>query len=124
MPELTFRHGGYEISWDASKVLGSREVWIIARHEEKNLAAAIRPETERENITLLPAVTATGRITDADGKPIQNATVFFGFDAADGYRTSFADRKRFAANSQGVYKVPFLPPENLYSISFHGEGYG
>jgi len=121
------QQGGYEISWDPSKMPGSyRDIYIIARHEEKNLASATKvgPETQTQNITLLPAVTATGTITDADGKAIENGTVYFGFAAAKGYITSFADRDRFAADSRGVYKVPFIPPENLYSVSFGAEGYG
>jgi len=118
------RQGEYEISLDPSKIPGSPEIWIIARHEEKNLAAAIKAEPEPQNITLLPGVTATGTITGTDGKAIGNGTVYFGFTAAKGYITSFADRERFAANSRGIYKVPFIPPENLYSVSFHAEGYG
>ena len=121
------QQGGYEISWDPSKMPGSyRDIYIIARHEEKNLASATRvgPETQTQNITLLPAVTATGTITDADGKAIHNATVSFEFTAAKGYIASFADRERFAADSRGVYKVPFIPPQNQYSVSFHAEGYG
>jgi protocatechuate 3,4-dioxygenase beta subunit len=120
------RQGGYEMSWDASKVPESHDIYIIARHEKKNLAAATKvgPETQTQNITLLPAVTATGTITDPDGDPIENATVYFGFTAAKGYITSFADRSRFAADSRGIYKVPFIPPKNRYSVSFHAEGYG
>lgn len=121
------QEGGYEMSLDISKVYEShRDIWVIARHEERNLASATRvgPETRTQNITLLPAVTATGTITDADGKTIENGTVYFGFAAAKGYITSFADRDRFAADSRGVYKVPFIPAKNQYAVSFHAEGYG
>jgi hypothetical protein len=119
--------GEYGMPFDVSKVPEShREIWIIARHEAKNLAAAIRvgPETRTQNITLLPAVTATGTITDADGNAIENGTVYFGFAAAKGYITSFADRDRFAADSLGIYKVPFIPPENRYLVTYGAEGYG
>ncbi|MHC4111897.1 MAG: redoxin family protein, partial [Planctomycetota bacterium] len=121
------QQGEYEISWDLSKVPEShRDIYIIARHEEKNLAAATRmePKTQTQNITLLPAVTATGTVTDSNGNPIENATVYFGFTAAKGYIASFAERRRFAADSQGIYKVPFIPPENRYLVRFHAEGYG
>ena len=120
------QQGEYEMSWDASKVPESHDIYIIARHEKKNLAAATRvgPDTQTQNITLLPAVTATGTITDPDGNPIENATVYFGFTAAKGYITSFADRSHFAADSRGIYKVPFIPPKNRYAVSFHAEGYG
>jgi hypothetical protein len=63
-------------------------------------------------------------VTDSDENPIENATVSFGFTAAKGYITSFAERRRFAADSRGIYKVPFIPPENRYSVRFHVEGYG
>lgn len=120
------QQGGYEMYWDASEVPESHDIYIIARHEEKNLAAATKvgPETQTQNMTLLPAVTATGIITDSDGNPIENATVYFGFTAAKGYITSFADRSRFAADSRGIYKVPFIPPKNRYAVSFYAEGYG
>jgi protocatechuate 3,4-dioxygenase beta subunit len=120
------QQGEYEMSWDASKVPESHDIYIIARHEKKNLAAATRvgPDTQTQNITLLPAVTATGTITDPDGNPIENATVYFGFTAAKGYIASFADRRRFTADSRGMYKVPFIPPKNRYSVGFHAEGYG
>ncbi len=120
------QQGEYEMSWDASKVPESHDIYIIARHEEKNLAAAtkVRPITQTHNITLLPAVTATGTVTDSNGNPIENAEVSFGFTAAKGYITSFAERSRFAADSRGIYKVPFIPPKNRYLIRFHAEGYG
>jgi hypothetical protein len=120
------QQGEYEMSWDASKVPKSHDIYIIARHEEKNLAAAtkVRPDKKTHNITLLPAITATGTVTDSDGNPIENATVYFGFTAAKGYITSFAERDRFAADSRGIYKVPFIPPKNRYLVSFHAEGYG
>jgi protocatechuate 3,4-dioxygenase beta subunit len=121
------QQGEYEISWDVSKVPKShRDIYIIARHEEKNLAAATRvgPDTQTRNITLLPAVTATGTVTDSNGNPIENAAVSFGFTAAKGYITSFAERSRFAADSRGIYKVPFIPPKNRYLVRFHAEGYG
>lgn len=120
------QQGGYEMSWDASKVPESHDIYIIARHEEKNLASATRvgPATQTQNITLLPAVTATGTITDANGKAIENGTIYFGFTAAKGYITSFSDRRRFEADSRGIYKVPFIPPKNRYLVRFHAEGYG
>jgi len=120
------QQGEYEISWDASKVPESHDIYIIARHEEKNLAAAtkVRPDTKTHNIILLPAVTATGTVTDSNGNPIENAAVSFGFTAAKGYITSFAERSRFAVESRGIYKVPFIPPENRYLVRFHAEGYG
>jgi protocatechuate 3,4-dioxygenase beta subunit len=120
------QQGGYEMYWDASGVPESHDIYIIARHEEKNLAAATKvgPDTQTQNMTLLPAVTATGTVTDPDGNPIENATVYFGFTAAKGYITSFAERDRFATDSRGIYKVPFIPPKNRYLVSFNAEGYG
>jgi protocatechuate 3,4-dioxygenase beta subunit len=121
------QQGEYEISWDVSKVPEShRDIYIIAQHDEKNLAAATRvePDTQTQNITLLPAVTATGTVTDSNGNPIENATVYFGFTAAKGYIDSFAERRRFAADSRGIYKVPFIPPKNRYLVRFHAVGYG
>ena len=119
--------GRYEMAWDVSKVPEShRDIWIIARHEGKNVASATRvgPETQRQNITLLPGITATGTITDADGNAIEKGTVYFAFTAAKGYITSFADRSRFAADSRGAYSVPFIPAENRYRVTFGAEGYG
>jgi hypothetical protein len=120
------QQGGYEMYWDASEVPESHDIYIIACHEEKNLAAAtkVRPGTQTQNMTLLPAVTATGTVTDPNGNPIENATVYFGFTAAKGYITSFAERDRFATDSRGIYKVPFIPPKNRYLVRFHAEGYG
>jgi len=120
------RQSEYEISWDASKVPESHDIYIIARHEEKNLAAAtkVRPDTQTHNIILLPAVTATGTVTDSDGNPLEKAAVSFGITAAKGYITSFAERRRFTADSRGIYKVPFIPPKNRYLVRFHAEGYG
>lgn len=119
------QQGRYTMSLDISKVYEShRDIWIIARHEEKNLAAAIEAKPRAQNIILLPAVTATGTITDPDGEPIENATVYFGFSAAKRYITLFAEPSRFGVDSRGVYEVPFIPPENRYSVSFSAEGYG
>lgn len=117
------REGKYRIRWNPSNIIASREVWLIARHEERNLAAAVKAKPEPQNITLLPAITATGTITDIGGGPIPNGSVSFGLTAPKGYISSFAEHKRFAANSRGVYEVRFIPQKYSYSVGIYAEGY-
>lgn len=119
------QQGEYEMSRTGPKFPESHDIYIIARHEEKNLASATKVESENytQNITLLPAFTATGSVTDPEGNPIEEATVSFGFFAKS-YIISFAENRSFAVDSRGIYRVPFIPPKNRYSVRFHAEGYG
>lgn len=68
-------------------------------------------------------MTLTGAVIDTDGNPIKNAEIYVGFRAG-GYITSFAENGRFDIGSRGIYRIPFVPPNNLYYLRFYGEGYG
>lgn len=122
---ISGQQGEYNMSWNASRVPEAHDIYIIARHEEKYLACAtkVSRNTQTRNIILLPAVTATGAIIDIEGNPIENAYTSFGF-YAKGYITSFAEHRRYTVDSRGVYKVPFVPRKNRYSVRFRAEGYG
>jgi len=72
--------GKFEVSWDPGMWgSGERETvfCLIARHEKRNLAAAveINQDTKTVDIRLEPGVTFTGRVVDPDGKGIPDAQV-------------------------------------------------
>jgi len=119
------QQGGYEMVWGGPEFPESHEIFIIARHEGNNLASATKVvrDTQIQNITLKPAITATGAVTDPDGKPIENVKVSVGF-ITKFYITSFSEKDTFGVNSRGIYRVPFIPPNHRYSVSSYAEGYG
>jgi hypothetical protein len=125
MKAFSGKQGEYEIIWDSSGRSRAQNMYIIARHEEKNLASAAKiiPGKREHNITLVPAMTVTGKVTDPDGNALENAKLSVSF-MARGYITYFSEERDYSVDGQGMFKVPFIPPNNRYSLRFRAEGYG
>jgi beta-lactamase regulating signal transducer with metallopeptidase domain/thiol-disulfide isomerase/thioredoxin/protocatechuate 3,4-dioxygenase beta subunit/Leucine-rich repeat (LRR) protein len=123
--------GHYSLKFD-SRDIYIHSVYVLARHRQRNLAAAVRiPKSRDQNleITLVEPVTVTGRISDPDGNPIPQASIHVWF--GDGtQRTFFAKndvgsaRGEIAIDDKGSFEIKSVPHGCFYAMKVKAEGYG
>jgi protocatechuate 3,4-dioxygenase beta subunit len=86
---------------------------FIARHEGRNLAIATElPENLKVDVKLKPARTIKGRVTDAAGKPVEDACVNIEYERAS-FRPTIAWGK---SDKEGAYSTSGIP--DLASLRF------
>ena len=118
--------GKFQVTWDpASWHSGETPAMVLlGRYEQGNLAAAVEVDesTRRQDITLRPALTITGRAVDPNGKGIANARIN---TMLRGPRWgSSIGRNQPTADEDGRFEIKALPIENSYSLYTSAEGYG
>jgi len=116
--------GKFEVNWDP-RSWGERETifYLVARHEQLNLAAAVEidEDTRTLDIKLEPGATFTGKVVDPDGKGIANARIVPMLRASN-WGSSI--RRYIEADAEGNFEVKAIPVEHKYSITATAEGYG
>jgi beta-lactamase regulating signal transducer with metallopeptidase domain/protocatechuate 3,4-dioxygenase beta subunit len=107
------------------RISGPREktVHVFARHEERNLAAALELESKAKalEIKLLPGTIASGRVVDSQGKGIAPAEIVWRFWYSG---SGSPARKRMKVNAEGAYEIRAIPSGHRYSVTASAEGYG
>ncbi|MBN2180504.1 MAG: carboxypeptidase regulatory-like domain-containing protein [Sedimentisphaerales bacterium] len=120
--------GKFEVIWDP----GSRpsdeepEIYIVARHEEKNLAAAVEIEndTKTRDIQLLPGITLIGKAMDPNNKGIPGAQISIMLRASRSGWGSTIGNNIVKIDEEGNFEVKAVPIGHRYSIHARADGYG
>jgi RNA polymerase sigma factor (sigma-70 family) len=81
----------------------STDRWVQSGKTSGLTAAGLRAGTA--TLKLKAGVIVTGRVTDPAGKPVKDAVVIHGYD-----HYAFATTRKFAADAEGRYRLPALPP--------------
>ena len=102
---LTDADGIFTIGWKR-KWEPRSGLCMMARHEQRNLAALIdiTRETEIIEITLEPARALTGYVEDIDGKGIADVKVGLSLSAGGNWLNCGTPVNDVATNDQGCYK--------------------
>ena len=97
---------------------------LIARDTNRNLALIEDLSTDITNVDLKlkPALTLTGRVQDAEGKPIAGAQVSWLFKR--GNNDAFLNEESIATDAQGRYELRCVPVDGQYSVLVSIKGYG
>jgi hypothetical protein len=98
---------------------------LLARHIDRNLAAAVRIEdpTRPLRVTLVPALSAVGEVTDTDGKGVAAARVIL----TTSISSCLSNFTEVIADETGSYQIKALAPEQPgleYQITTVAAGYG
>lgn len=121
---LPLPYGGHPVDSDVNgkfELTGPSEhrliSTLIARDPKHNVAAAVElgDYSKPLNITLVPAITLTGRVTDSAGDPIRGAYVFPRVHS-ETYLVGFGYTIFDPTDGNGIYKLMALPVEQDYSI--------
>ncbi len=98
-------------------------IYLLVRHKERNLAAAVELDESAKNldITLVPGAILSGKVVDVEGKPIPSAELSLTFwTSSIGYRNSEVTE----IDEAGHYEIRALPPGQKYSVNASADGYG
>jgi beta-lactamase regulating signal transducer with metallopeptidase domain/Leucine-rich repeat (LRR) protein len=133
---LPLPHGGHPAETDengefelAGPSRGSFERCILnlfARDPGRNLGAVVKlgDYSKPIDITLTPAVTVTGRVTDPQGNPIAGADVGRASVRTKTYGAGFGLTVWPPADSHGRFALKALPLGYEYSMGVSADGYG
>gem|GEM_PF-377635 len=122
----TDAEGRFSINWDKS-LWGSRETTfcLVARHQEKNLAAV--QELDEENTTLdvklSEGITFTGKVVDPEGKGIAGADIQVMLRVAN-WGSSMDSGRSCQTDAEGKFQVKAIPPGNRFNLYARAQGYG
>ncbi len=97
---------------------------LVARHEQRNLAAAIEidEKTKTLDIKLAPGVTFAGKVVDPDNKGIAGARVRVMLRLSNW--GSSLSRRQAETDDTGNFEIRAIPAGHNYNIYASAEGYG
>jgi uncharacterized GH25 family protein len=121
----TDAQGRYEMPWSPQRIGSMGGAFcLMARDEAHNLAVAqdIEEDTKILDLKLEPGLCVAGRVENAEGKALSNATVrIFLWSGNSG---SQFDNKPIQADAHGKFEVTAMPPGRRYSLDATAKGYG
>ena len=118
--------GEFELFWDRS-FWGERETTfcLVARHEQRDLAAAreIGEGTEALELKLEPGVTFAGKVVDPNGEGIAGARINPMLRLSS-WGSSLIRHQTKQTDGDGNFKITAIPPGHNYNVYVNAEGYG
>jgi hypothetical protein len=118
-------NGQFKMGWDPEQLTWAEgEFYLVASSDDADLAGVtlIGTDTEEAVIKLQKGIAITGKVLNADGKPISGARVSLFFR---GSRFSSSFGKDTQTDAQGVYTFAALAPQQKYSVNIsNAKGYG
>ncbi len=117
--------GRFDITWDRPPwITGSVPCYLVARHEQRNLAAAVELHdgTDAIIVRLTPGVILTGRTADPNGKGIPNARVDLSLSTS--HWSASLGQGVARTDPNGTFEVRALPDGHTYGIYVAADGYG
>lgn len=117
--------GKFDIAWARPAwVTDGMSCCLVARHEQRNLAAAVELDDETDGLVvgLAPGVVLTGRAADPSGKGIPGARVDLELSAF--HWTASLGQGVAQTDSNGTFEVRALPRGRKYGVYVAAGGYG
>jgi hypothetical protein len=118
--------GKFEIAWDRAVPFSTRPlVWLVARHEARNLAARvdIGKDTSTLDVQLAACPVLTGRIVDPQGQALGGAWVYVALDVPDWGDTPWRE-EHIQADAQGRFEIAALAAGGRYTLHAYADAYG
>jgi protocatechuate 3,4-dioxygenase beta subunit len=110
-----------------SGLMGARSreeaTYLMARHYERNLAAALMLDTSADtvDVTLTLGVILSGKVVDIEGKGIRSAQLSLTFWTTN---IGYGRRESVEIDGAGHYEIRAIPAGQRYSVNANAEGYG
>ncbi len=117
--------GRFELLWE-QRSMGGRPMnsCLLARHEQRNLAAALDLTEGRStlDVKLEPGVTIAGRVADPNGKGIAAARVIPMLRKS--MSSTSMTREPFQTDANGTFEIRAAPAQHQYDLLASATGYG
>ncbi len=116
-------NGNFSINASFDEYGKNETPYLVIRHKQKNLAAAveIKEKTDNIDITLLPGITLLGKVDDPNGNGIQNAKITWIVWTSE---TGNTVEEPIEINKQGNFQINALPAGFKYTIFAEADGFG
>jgi len=116
--------GRFEVRWDIPDWVPEMVRYVVARHIERNLAAAVEIEEGAGlvNVDMTTGVVLADKVVDVGGKPVEKAHINLTFRSSN-YSSSM-EREKSVTNAEGYYEVRAVPQHHEYSVNAGADGYG
>ncbi|MHC4204202.1 MAG: carboxypeptidase regulatory-like domain-containing protein [Planctomycetota bacterium] len=122
----TDAEGRFEMTYDPGGWGGPQSpiMYLVCRHEERNLAAAVQIEEDNRavDVKLEHGVMFIGKVVDPNGNGIKGATFYVNLRASDW--GSPIGRDFPVTDGQGKFEIQAIPAEHKYGLHAQAEGYG
>ena len=118
--------GRFEIVWEGANQLHRKPAFrLVARHEQRNLAAIVEigKEANLLDVKLAPCVALTGRIVDPNGRGLGRAWVYVTLDVPDWGDTPLRE-EHTQADDNGRFEIPALAAGGQYAIHASADAHG
>ena len=122
---ITDREGKFKLR--CRRELGPSEdtVYLIVRHKERNLAAALDldldEDTDNLDIKLTPGVLLSGKVVGEDGKGISGAEMSLTFWVSN---FGYGGPEKTEVDEEGRFEIRAVPADHRYSVEASAKGYG
>lgn len=119
----TDMNGNFRLNWNPRSWHPGSPL-LVARDTARNLAVAEEIDEYTTNVTLQlrPGLTVSGRVEDAEGKPLPRATVLL--NVMISMAACGLDDKPIETDSDGRFEICALPPELEYVIFVSAPDHG
>jgi protocatechuate 3,4-dioxygenase beta subunit len=118
--------GQFEIAWEGANQPYRKPAFrLVARHEQRNLAAIVEigKEANLLEVKLAPCVALTGRIVDPNGRGLGRAWVYVTLDVPDWGDTPLRE-EHTQADDNGKFEIPALAAGGRYAIHASADAHG
>ena len=121
---ITDANGRFELKWNPNAGGPSRAYCLLARDPARNLAASLDVEESSTNadLRLQPGLIVTGRIEDAEAKPLTNGSVDVQLRLGNMGMQFGVEPIR--ADARGNFEIKGLPLDRSYYLGVTAKGYG
>ncbi len=120
---ITNSQGEFKIRWRGELGPGENTVYLVVRHKQRNLAAALELEEDAENldIKLAPGVILSGKVVREDGQGIPEAEMSLTFWVGD---YGYGSQEETEIDQAGRFEIRAIPVGHRYSVQASAKGYG
>jgi hypothetical protein len=120
---ITNSQGEFKIRWRGELGPGENTVYLLVRHKQRNLAAALELEQDADNldIKLTPGVILSGKVVGEDGQGIPEAEMSLTFWVGD---YGYGRQEETQIDQAGRFEIRAIPAGHRYSVEAGAKGYG
>jgi len=116
--------GRYEVRREMPDRAPGVVPYVVARHIERNLAAAVEIEEDARlvDVNMTTGVVLAGKVIDVGGKPVEKAQIYLTFWSSNS--GSSMEREKSTTDAEGRYEIRAVPQNHEYSVNADADGYG
>lgn len=120
---ITNSQGEFKIRYRGEMQPREDTLYLVVRHKQRNLAAALELEEDVDNldVKLAPGVILSGKVVGEDGEGIPEAEMSLTFWVSD---YGYGRQEETEIDEAGRFEIRAIPAGHRYSVEASAKGYG